>query len=972
MRAKVSPLSWAQATFWGNGLRIWLATSVAVFAAFWLQLDSPSTAAVTVAILAQPRRGHALSRAIFRLGGTIIGGCVAILLIGAFGQERVLLLTAFTMWLGACVFVAAYLPGSRAYGAVLSGYTVAMIVIANMDVPQNVFMETFERVAAICVGIASITLINVVFQAPEVNRDLSVRLDAATAATYDFVKSILRGASFEADATAKVLRGLVTLRDDTALISVERLDGANREAGARNALSGLSAMVANARPLSSTGAFPYEEQRARLRRACLAVLDREPSTDGESIRERPDGLHELDVLTPPLLRACQNVHDLLRADVLVQSGLTGLRSGSRPCVRTKLPLHRDFPVAIRDALRIMIAFGLSATFFIACGCPATSFSLALVATLCALSATTPSPSGFAMGAIISFPMAVVASGVTRFFILDQSQNFFFLAVLSAPLIFVASYLMSERKTMSIGLLFNIFWTIFLAPSNPQTYDLQAFINTVELAGMSVILLFLTSRLVLPVTVQQRMRWLLMSARRRLALMINGRRSSVASEQARADDRVAQYLTSSETGARLHDAGLVNMFSTADLAVAFSTINQALPTLGRNTTVRRLKAAIWAALRQADTSALSTHALTVTAMLPGLTAEKKLEAFRLIAGLTAVSNELDHLNPGAPADRRNHVEGVKFVMDQVRKSRDIWRTALRYLATGIITAAALVGCLFIWDIYVTTPWTRDGRVRVQVVGVAPRVAGQITEVEVVDNQYVHKGELLYVIDPFDYAVALSTTAAALESKEADLEDKRDSNVRRQLLTTLSTSTEEKSRYDASFRIAAAAVKTARADSAQAQINIQRTQVTSPVNGYVTNLLLRSGDYATVGSVNISLVDADSYWIDGYFEETKLGRIEVGSQTTMRLMGYSAPLSGVVESVTRGISSAQAAPGTQGLPDVDPVYTWVRLAQRIPIRIRITHVPAGVPLVAGMTCTVTIAEPPIGDEGWLSAARHKLAF
>ena len=972
MRAKVSPLSWAKASFWGNGLRIWLATSLALLAAFWLQLDSPSTAAVTVAILAQPRRGHALSRAIFRLGATIIGGCVAILLVGAFDQERVLLLAAFTLWLGACVFVAAYLPGSQAYGTVLSGYTVAMIVIANMDVPQNVFMETFERVAAICVGIASVTLINVIFQAPEVQRDLTIRLDAATAATYDFVKAVLRGASFEADATANVLRGLVALRDDAALISVERLDGTNRAAGARNALSGLSAMVANARPLSPTTALMSEEQRARLRQACLAVLEREPSTDGESIRERPDGLHQLGALTPSLLRACQNAHDLLKADILVQNGLTGLRSGSRPCARTKLPVHRDFPVAARDALRIMIAFGLSAVFFIVCGWPATSFSLALVATLCALSATTPSPTSFAMGAMISLPIAVLAAGVTRFLLLDQSQSFFLLAAVSAPVIFTASYLMADRKTMSIGLLLNIFWTIFIAPSNPQTYDLQAFINTVELAGMSAILLFLTSRLVLPVTVQQRMRWLLVSARRRLALMINGKPSSAASEQARADDRIAQYLTSLESGAQLHDAGLVNILSMADLAVAFSTINQAFQTLGWNASVQRLKAAIWTALRHADTSALSAHACTVTAMLPELTAEKRLGAFRLVAGLNAVSNELDPLNSRSPAHLINHIEGVKFVMDQARKSSSIWRLALRYLATGVITALAILGCLLIWDAYVTTPWTRDGRVRVQVVGVAPRVAGQITKVEVVDNQYVHQGDLLYVIDPFDYAVALSTAAAALESREADLDDKRDSNARRQRLTTLSTSTEEKSQYDTSFRIAAAAAKTARADSAQAQINIQRTQVTSPVNGYVTNLLLRPGDYAAVGSVNISLIDADSYWIDGYFEETKLGRINVGSQTTMRLMGYSAPLSGVVESVTRGISSVQAAPSTQGLPDVDPVYTWVRLAQRIPIRIRITDVPAGVPLVAGMTCTVTIAEPPVEDEGWLTAARRRFAL
>jgi len=152
--------------------------------------------------------------------------------------------------------------------------------------------------------------------------------------------------------------------------------------------------------------------------------------------------------------------------------------------------------------------------------------------------------------------------------------------------------------------------------------------------------------------------------------------------------------------------------------------------------------------------------------------------------------------------------------------------------------------------------------------------------------------------------------------------------------------------------------------QAEINLQRTEVRSPVNGIVTNLLLREGDYARQGATNVSIIDADSYWIDGYFEETKLARRCVGDRAEAKLMGYSAPIIGHIATVTRGVSVSNAAAATQGLPNVDPVYTWVRLAQRVPVRIAIDNVPAGVPLVSGLTATVTIRDGKDGESVTLS--------
>ncbi|AWN53415.1 efflux transporter periplasmic adaptor subunit [Methylobacterium sp. 17Sr1-1] len=287
-----------------------------------------------------------------------------------------------------------------------------------------------------------------------------------------------------------------------------------------------------------------------------------------------------------------------------------------------------------------------------------------------------------------------------------------------------------------------------------------------------------------------------------------------------------------------------------------------------------------------------------------------------------------------------------------------RRLLRILATLVVLALAAAAALIVWQYYVTAPWTRDGRVRVQVSSIAPQVSGQITELRVVDNQLVKKGDVLYVIDPFDFKVALDSAKADVENRAADLQVKRAQAARREALTTVSTSIEEKQQFAGTAKQAEAAFAQAQAQVAQAEINLKRTEVRSPVNGYVTNLLLRVGDYASAGTRNISVIDADSYWIDGYFEETKMEHIRVGDPATAALMGYSAPIRGRVDSITRGISTPNAAASTQGLPSVDPVYTWVRLAQRVPVRIRIEAVPPEIALVAGMTATVSVgayAEP-----------------
>lgn len=313
-------------------------------------------------------------------------------------------------------------------------------------------------------------------------------------------------------------------------------------------------------------------------------------------------------------------------------------------------------------------------------------------------------------------------------------------------------------------------------------------------------------------------------------------------------------------------------------------------------------------------------------------------------------------------------------DQVTRQRASMPPALaavaKRLATLALAVVAVLVSLVAWDHYLTAPWTRDGRVRVQVASVAPEVTGRIKELRVADNQFVHKGDVLYVLDQFDFDVALQSSKAALQQRAADVQVKQRQSERQGKLSSLATTPEQQQIYAGNAIQAEAAFEAAQYQVALAEVNLKRTEIRSPVNGYVTNLLLRAGDYARQGIANVSIIDTDSFWIDGYFEETKMARVCTGAQVEAKLMGYSAPIIGHVSTITRGLSVSNAAAGAQGLPNVDPIYTWVRLAQRVPVRIAIDEVPPGVPLVSGMTATVSIRDDA-NHSTWLQSARESLS-
>ncbi|WP_255497038.1 HlyD family secretion protein [Aquitalea sp. LB_tupeE] len=277
---------------------------------------------------------------------------------------------------------------------------------------------------------------------------------------------------------------------------------------------------------------------------------------------------------------------------------------------------------------------------------------------------------------------------------------------------------------------------------------------------------------------------------------------------------------------------------------------------------------------------------------------------------------------------------------------------------VVVAAVMVG-RYLWDYYTNAPWTRDGHVRADVVQIAPDVSGLITEVRVHDNQLVKKGQVLFVIDHARYTLALKQAEAALVLQKAALAQAKREAARNHSLSDL-VARENVEQSDARVQQDEANVAAASAALDVARLNLQRTEVSSPVDGYLNDRTPRVGDYVSTGKPVLSMVDAHSFHVDGYFEETKLDRVQVNQPVEIQIMGQSHKLRGHVQSIAAGIEDRDRSNGASLLPNVNPTFNWVRLAQRIPVRVTLDEIPADFRMIAGRTATVAVLSGKGGQQ------------
>jgi RND family efflux transporter MFP subunit len=283
-----------------------------------------------------------------------------------------------------------------------------------------------------------------------------------------------------------------------------------------------------------------------------------------------------------------------------------------------------------------------------------------------------------------------------------------------------------------------------------------------------------------------------------------------------------------------------------------------------------------------------------------------------------------------------------------------RSTLRVVITLCLVAVAIWAGYDLWRYYMLSPWTRDARIRADVVVIAPDLSGWVVDLKVHDNQEVKAGDLLLSLDRQRYQAALDKAQAVANTRQQQLRLRDHEAQRRASLGPQAISAELKENAQITADIARGSLKEAQADVALAELNLARSEVRAPRTGQITNLRLAQGNYVTAGQPVMALVDEESFYVQAYFEETKLPRIRIGAPVKVWLMSEGQALTGKIESVSRGITDRNAIPDAQLLANVEPTFNWVRLAQRIPVRIKLDPLPKDMQLSAGMTASVRVSE------------------
>jgi len=547
---------------WAFACRIWIAIVVALYAGFWLQLDAASSSAVTVAILATPTRGQALEKAGFRVIGTVIGVTVSIVLVGALVQTRDLILVAFAAWVGVCIYASALSDGNRSYAAVLSGYTVALIAIQQMDAPLQVFDAGVERGAAIAVGIAAVALVNDLLAAPERHPALTAQLTALHCRVREEAGAVLRREVGASASAAGLLSEIAGLRSEIETLSAESSSGPARTAAARSTAVALVAelhavhVLANLpvvlEPALRDGVIEeMNESRQHNTAPRIAALDRNASG-------------------PMAASLAWAVRELLRRDREAGQALSALGSGVAPPRLWRTPFCRSYRIAAEAGVRAAVWLALTSVFFVLAGWPSADAALSLVAVVIGLGAVTANPRGFTMMALIAAPIAITVAGTLEFLVLDGVTEFPLLALGLAPVVIGLALLMLAKNGLvsALSRLNLIFVLAILAPSNPQTYDPQSFLFTSLFVCAAAGVLLAAQFLLPPITDEQRLGWLISSARREAGHLPSPTASHHAPEEAMFRDatRIAQIARAGLSG-RQHDAILkeaVTLFGQAGL------------------------------------------------------------------------------------------------------------------------------------------------------------------------------------------------------------------------------------------------------------------------------------------------------------------------------------------------------------------------------------------------------------------------
>ncbi|QNT78064.1 p-hydroxybenzoic acid efflux pump subunit AaeB [Entomobacter blattae] len=500
---------------WSFCLRTWLSVVLALSASFWLQLESPSSAAITVMLLAQPLRGQVLSKAIYRMAATIIGAIVSIILVALFPQERYLLLGGMGLWLCTCVAIGSLERDFRSYGAILAGYTAIIISIAAIDQPQDVFELAVNRTAAIAVGIATVACINDFFGSPTAWKKLAEKLHLISQEVYSLADRAIEGHPLPNDKTiAELAARIIGLISDMSFARTEMEDSVYRTAGARSAMVGMLDIISCSRAINDILHHqPITQQlHTKIRTyytsempAALSVYQTQNAL--ETLLEKDQKTGQLILPTSPQEAfLIERTERIVLQTRWVANGIDTLIRGRKAASAsppTRIVRHQDRFAAFMNALRTLFGFSITAFVCVLSGIPAITITLSQVSIMLTQAGLNPAPKAIGYGSLIGIPLTICSAAIVNYFALPYGNSMVYLAIILLPQVFLACLLLLNPKTSQIGFNFGVFFFAVLSLENRHDFDPTAFVDRSVYFLFASILIFICIVLIFPVSARRR-------------------------------------------------------------------------------------------------------------------------------------------------------------------------------------------------------------------------------------------------------------------------------------------------------------------------------------------------------------------------------------------------------------------------------------------------------------------------------------
>ena len=482
-------------------LEIWMALAISYYVAFTLELNSAASAGTGLLILVGPTQGMVLSKAIYRIVGTLFGAVVAIILTGLFPQDRTMLIAVFSVYMGCLVAIATLLRDFRAYGCILAGYTVALISFVYVDAPTASFTGMLDRVAVILLAVLVLAFVSAIFSTAESARSLQSKLRTATKDIVAMAFATLdqRVPPDSSQCVAMSAR-LMPLRSEIGFAAPELPDGWARAKAARSALLGLFEAISAIQALGlglqnmAAASSTVDEAIGIVRRAIVTQHPEKWLADIDALTHQAMEAEALSIDEAYVLNRCKFMIEVFRD---IRDGLLSNRIGRLPRRSVNLPVHQDYIAAVLNGLRVGLAVGMVGLLSVMSGLPGANAVILGTIVFVSLGSVMHDPRAMGKAALLMTPAVIITGTIYDFFIFPNISDYPLFIISLAPVVTMTCWLIKTGRG-PMGIFYGVQSISLLSPANVQKLDPTAFVDTVGYLVAGSVCIFVSLLLIIPV------------------------------------------------------------------------------------------------------------------------------------------------------------------------------------------------------------------------------------------------------------------------------------------------------------------------------------------------------------------------------------------------------------------------------------------------------------------------------------------